>query len=282
MTVSIACRNGGTMHAHDSVQAVRACQSGTVETVLNDRYPSNSYGATSARNVVQPPPSVTVAPRNVDAEPTVRQCEYAKHLGADARVLPILTRAQMSSYIGILKGGTVPAQPPVETPAPKPVYYTPPPKAQLSPGVEAMIRQLPSGYYAWQPDDTTPLTFVRVRTQKTGPLSGSVLIHTQHGPTFLREIILYPSGQHTILHQSHQEMLENVLLGIVVDKFNSARRYAQEKGRCCRCHLELTDPRSRWFGIGPVCEPKWAWYVEGVELEKGMTFEEADRAGLVS
>lgn len=273
-STSIVCRSGGVMHSHDSVAAVRVCQQEADPGAVAPSYQRANNLPTRREHYKHQ----SVHPDNVNALPTPAQITYAGALGADVRVLPIMTRAQVSSYIGILKGGSVPDDSPTVTTAPALVVpaYVPPPKPpvyEFPEHIATMVRNLPKGYYAWQPDTITPLTFIRVRDQKTGARRGQRIIATQHGPNFKDQVIIYPNGKVLVLSRNTQ-LLENVLIGIVLDKFTAAKTYALEKGRCWNCHLELTDERSRWYGIGPICEPRVPWYVEQFDNDKGFTFEE--------
>jgi hypothetical protein len=55
-----------------------------------------------------------------------------------------------------------------------------------------------------------------------------------------------------------------------VDPNGCALSYAEVLGHCCKCGKELTDPRSRWYGIGPDCEKRNANHIRLVDESKGV------------
>lgn len=294
---SIACRVGGVMHSHDSVEDVRACarsQSVTPVTAPRAIVPPAAPVRTASTWPVRAGNTVTI--REPEAPPTPAQVRYIEALGADMRAVGLMNKGQVSDYISAIKGGTAsniaatPPSVPVAAPVPIPAYRHSP---ELSDAAKAMLATIEDGYYAWQPDSATPLVFVRIRERKgrASRLHGSRVIASQHSEAFTDEAFAFPSGrtgylrldsrygsrtaagyQHRI--QGSDITLDDAILGIAVNKFQAARDYALQKGRCCRCHKELTDERSRWYGIGPICDKVWTWYIEGVDNEKGCTFEE--------
>lgn len=304
---SIACRNGGIMHSHDSVEAVRQCADASTATPSTGAGTPAPYTGWRSQASTRPAQLAGVAPSNASLPPTDRQVSYIENLGGDMRATSLFTREQASRYIGILTGceshvAAAIAQTRTETPP----AYVRPALAKLDPAIIRLMGTLDDGYYAWQPDTDTALVFIKIKERKVARtasrrrgqrftnLKGSRVISSQHGPDYTEEAFIFPSGDSGYLRdgcgyegQPHNirgsvVTLEDALLGIIADRYRCARAYALEKGRCCRCHLDLTDKRSRWYGIGPDCEQVWPSYLEEVDNEKGMTYEEAERLGLVS
>lgn len=190
---------------------------------------------------------------------TSRQVAYVAHLGGDALHAAKLSKGDCSTYIKSLQSApsvsAEPSAPPVK----------PKPKVPLE-----LFNAVPEGYYAWQLDTDTPLTFLRVSRPTRGKYRGTTKVQTQHGPNFLIAWVSWPSGQVI----EYRYGTEAALLGIIVDYRHAARVYAMKKGKCCRCNTELTDVRSRHYGIGPECVKHWPWYTEMVDNELGHTFEQ--------
>lgn len=143
------------------------------------------------------------------------------------------------------------AAPPVETPP-------------LATPIE-MIKSMRDGRYAVRPDSSTPYTFVRVSRPKSGRMKGALKIQTQHSEAYKDCIVIWPSGRVSV----YDRRVDSSLLLIVVDPVTATRAYGQELGRCCRCGRELTDERSRYYGIGPECEEHWPEIINTVDEERG-------------
>lgn len=228
--MSFVC--GNCHNSHDSVYQARVC-----------------YG------LIARPAPVSRPYENHD-HATARQLEYIKDLGGDAavRLARTMTKAQASSYIDELKTRK----------AGKPVTST---KQSVDPRLDLiknMIDLVPSGYYAVRRQEGDPVTFMRISRPKPGAASryaGALKVQTQHGPAFENEAVLWPSGSWSIFRGS---IIENMML-LVADHQEATLRYGQLIGRCMRCNLELTDERSRHYGIGPDCEKVWPWVIDAVD-----------------
>lgn len=224
-----------------------------------------------------------VSARNVDAPPTDAQARFIASLGGDTRALKHMNRAQASDYIGTLKGAspapsggpTVTTPPPV-TPPPAPAPVTPPEPTSYSnighsfglPG--QVVKMLKKGRYAWQPEPTVPLVFLKVDIFESGKKKGVLDIKTQHGDTYYPALTLYPSGQMRVYRRD----LTEIISGVISDMDGCAMTYARRKGVCSRCGKELTVERSRFYGIGPECEDRFPLIIEAVNLEFDGTYEE--------
>jgi hypothetical protein len=129
--------------------------------------------------------------------------------------------------------------------------------------LKGMFDMIPNGYFAVEMGDGSPLKFFRISKRKVGHLKGCRVIQTQHGEAYTTRIVVTEAGRWSI----RDDMILDHLMLVVVDYQHAAMRYAKEIGKCARCNAELTDERSRWYGIGPECEKHWPWYIEAVDLE---------------
>lgn len=131
------------------------------------------------------------------------------------------------------------------------------------------------GYYATRKEEGAPITFMRLTRPTRGKLIGCTKVQTVHGSgygasTRLDEAcIYYPNTKRWQFKIGKQFVIDELLL-LCADPFNAAMLYAQEIGKCCRCNAVLTDPRSRWNGIGPECEQHWPWILAMVAETKGV------------
>lgn len=138
-----------------------------------------------------------------------------------------------------------------------------------------MFDNIPDGYYAWAPDESTALRFIRIKQRKSGKLRGARIVQSQHSDVLEVRWVKWPSGQVSVYQQS----IEDIIIGVIVDHQTAARNYARELGRCARCNKRLTDERSRHYSIGPECEQHWPWMIVTVDDENdAQSYEELLRA----
>lgn len=212
-------------------------------------------------------PSPVVAPVTVTTPVVMvsdRQLEYIKTLGGDLTHAAKLTRAQASEYIQELrskpKEETAPA-------APLSTAKSTDPRLDLLNGLLEGVRD---GYYAVQSDDSDPLTFLRVSRPKSGQFEGSVKIQTQHSEELKLAACKWKSGYWSVYRKS---VIDRLLI-LVLDPTKAGMKYAQELGHCLRCNKELTDERSRFYGIGPECEKVLPNHINWVnEQHNGLPYE---------
>jgi hypothetical protein len=221
-----------------------------------------------------PTPPAPVAPAVRYATP--RQIAFVKDLGGDEVRAQAMTISECSAYIDVLK--KAPKETPVTaTPA------APDPRLTM---IEGLITMIPDGYYALQADSGDDITFMRLSRPKptrSRPNPMQLKIQTQHGPRLEELAAQWPSGKWSFYKYSQGWTLDKLLL-LCADHHTSAMRYAKELGKCCRCNCELTDPRSRHYGIGPECETKngWGWVIDVVDSRHdGRSFETLLHLGLI-
>jgi hypothetical protein len=157
-----------------------------------------------------------------------------------------------------------PAAPaPVSPAAPRPTMA---PLSKLT-AMAPLLDRVPEGYYCPLLDESRKLHFFRVSRPKTGTYRGTIKIQKVIGSVGSHRLetiwVRWPAGDISVYADWEDE-----ILGIITDYSGSARRYAKELGHCCRCNAELTDERSRRFGIGPECEKYWPWIIEEVLAEE--------------
>lgn len=218
--------------------------------------------------------------RDPDSPPTERQVSYLRNLGGELKACA--TKLDVAREIDRLKNqppvqpnstasrhlpecpecGTRPAQahsPTCSVDAPKPLYRTET-KVPL-----AMLQAVPDGYFAVRPDETHAHTFFRFSRPKHGKYKGSLKIQTQHGENYELCLVVYPSGNLHFFRPAY----EDDLLLVVVDPNGAAIEYGRVIGRCMRCRKDLTDQRSRHYGIGPECEKFWPHIIQLVDDVQG-------------
>lgn len=237
--MSYICGNGG--HSHNTVYEGRVC-----------------YGLIK-RAPAPRPYQAPVAPRDQPGSMSPAQEKYLDSLGATRAMLFTesglrLSSNQASALIDRLKSrkGVAPVEP-----------------AKIDPRVavvEGMFSMVPDAYFAVRPDANVPFTFVRVSTPTRGKWKGTRKVQTQHGPNLELAAARFPSGKWSIYRDS---VLDAMLL-IVTDPLGAAMTYAHEIEKCCRCNTQLTDDRSRWYGIGPDCEQVWPQVIDRVNEERGV------------
>lgn len=248
--MSMICKNG-SVHKHETVFESKLC-----------------WG------IIKPPPSPT-PPAPVVRYATGPQLKLVGDLNGDKLYAAKLTVPKCSEYIDQLKAA--------RKEAPK-VDATPDPRLRM---VEGLITQIPDGYYAVQRDAGEAITFLRISRPKPTSRSryaGALKIQTQHGPRLQDDAVQWPSGRWSFYNYGEGWMLDKLLL-LCSDHFSAALRYAHKLNHCMRCNTELTDDRSRHYGIGPECETKngWGWVIDRTDdMHDGLSFETLRARGLIN
>jgi len=187
---------------------------------------------------------------------TKRQLDYIKDLGGDMYRARGMSKARASEYIDELKKG------------PKPVTTTDPmnaPNRQTTIVPMEFLLKLSDGYYAARQDANYPYSFFRISRPKSGKYKDVFKVQTQHGDDLRLMLVVWPSGQVRV----YNKVPEQDLLLVAVDPNGASMAYAEEIGNCMRCNKDLTDERSRFYGIGPECEKYWPHIIPLVEERKG-------------
>jgi hypothetical protein len=230
---------------HSSVGEVKNCSRGTVATV-------------------QPAPVATVAQSHLPGRVgqygfvTRRQYDYLVDLGADRASAAWLTFYNAKGEIDRLKR---------EQRKMSETHTTPEHRLQTIIPMDYLLK-LRDGYYASRPDDTQSYTFFRVSRPNRGKYKGALKIQTQHGPELKLYMVVW--DEERVYKYSDFSKYENDLLLVTVDMRGCAMEYAKVIGHCMRCNTELTDDRSRWYGIGPECEKHWPEIIDEINDIKGV------------
>lgn len=201
----------------------------------------------------QPPPATVASSGLAGDRVTQRQLDFIRDLGGDVQLAVNYTKRGASLYIERLKKEQ------------KKTVQQAAPNRQTTKIPLAMLHDVPDGYYATRQDSTRPYTFFRISRPKSGNFKGALKIQTQHGPDYKLALVVYPGDR---VYWSNMAVEDDLLL-VVVDKNGCAIAYAEKIGRCMRCNTELTDERSRWYGIGPECEKHWPHMIDLINDRKG-------------
>jgi hypothetical protein len=136
---------------------------------------------------------------------------------------------------------------------------------------QVMVENMRDGRYAVAPGtagaEKDQHVFIRVSRPKTGKKKGALVIQTQHSDDYRPFITFWPSGQIYVAKQN--DRLDQALLMVAADPFTSAMKYAELWNVCSRCGKQLTDAKSRWYGIGPECEKHWPEIINYVNETRG-------------
>ena len=246
---SITCRNGGAVHSHSSVVESKIC-----------------YGI-----IARPRPASL--PPVVEEPATDKQINYVGILKGDKVAAHLMTKRQCTKYIDDLKSGRVSTvTAPIEEEPPPPVEVKATTKSDV---VKAMLAMVPEGYFAVRQYDGAPITFMRLARPSHGKFRGCTKVSSQHGPALEVRWAQWPSG-HVSVYRWPGHDIEEDLLMLIADWKSATRLYADKIKKCGRCNAKLTDPRSRFYLIGPECEkkPGWTWWIDEVADERGGHWEQ--------
>lgn len=214
-----------------------------------------------------------------DGPLSLPQYKYISDLKGDTEHALTLTYHGAHLYINELRHRPRPkdywkASDPPPEPEPEPIVKREPekpdPKVLM---IDGLLPSIPDGYYAVEEYDGDPVTFIRLSSPKKGRFMGSRKIQTVHGSGYsgarLEEVAVHwPSGQWSW----YKPFIKERLLLLITDYMGAALRYAAKLGNCARCNANLTDERSRWYGIGPECEKHWPQHMEQVNVTKGQWY----------
>lgn len=236
-------------HQHDTVFEAKACYG--LVTAMSATVPAvvSPFGAVG---IVEPPRA------------SAAQVRYIKDLGGDEELARSMSKREASSYIDRLR--KTKASMSTRTPDPTPPKQTTDLRLEM---VKGLIKMVPVGYYAVQEYDGGHVDFLRLSQPSRGRFSGSIKVQTIHGSGFGAKlelaVVLWSSDRFSV----YKDTTIDPLLLLCADYEGAALRYAEKIGRCCRCNAELTDGRSRWYGIGPECEKHIPWMIDNVTERKG-------------
>jgi hypothetical protein len=134
------------------------------------------------------------------------------------------------------------------------------------------------GRYAVRRGNSSVIDFFKVSIPKYGQYNGAWLVKTQHGPTYLDALVVWPDWHWRFRREPIQYFrpyVRQVMLDGLPDVLGAALLYAEEKQVCVRCGHDLTDDESRWYLIGPECEQIWTDFKMRQIMTKGF-FEHSE------
>jgi hypothetical protein len=190
------------------------------------------------------------------------------YLKGDPELALTLSYSEASAYIVKLKTGTRRPMEPAELTEEQ--KHEQAKLAMLKP----LLDTVKDGYYATRIEEGAPITFLRLARPKKGKYDGATKVQTVHGSGYGSQTRLelaatcWPSGRWTFEHG--KAFVKDELFLLCADSFGCQMLYAEKIGKCCRCNAALTDPRSRWNGIGPECEEYWPHILAMVAESKGV------------
>jgi hypothetical protein len=199
---------------------------------------------------------------------TDRQLDYIETLGGPAarQAATHLDRKAASALIDELK-----KKPKEVAPMPEPVVRQEDPRHKMIKGLLPMVAD---GYYAVQKDEGGHVDFLRISRPKKNKWAGCIKVQTVHGSVGKVKLspepvaAMWASGTFSVYLRNNT--VEDMLLLLVADSQGSLRRYARLLAHCCRCNAELTDDKSRHYGIGPECVKYWPHIIEQVDMEDAL------------
>ena len=193
------------------------------------------------------------------AEPTPPQLNYIAKLGGNVATAKLMTREAASRYIDRLKTerrasrtATHSHSSPYVHAHPDENDAPPAPQETATEVPTVLLDMVPDGRFALRLDEAHPWVFFRKSHPKTGQFEGCTKIQTQHGPNYALCYVVWPNGKISWYARQYMEELKFLLL---VHK-RAGVDYGRKMKRCQICGLELTDPRSRKYTIGPDCETR--------------------------
>lgn len=279
MSVILRCYQGGYFHEHNSLESASHCWGDQSLYVMGTGHPK-----APAEHAVKA------------LAPTEAQLSYVAGLGGSRPDAELLSRNSCSALIDDLRRGRGPKLPPPGTPLddaawepfPEMVRYlldNPPEEKEESdlPVIAVAKREtkvplelldkVPDGYYATQLEEGAPVVFLRVSRPTRGKLAGALKVQQQQGTgigiRLVDGMVVWPplsSGRRRV--DIYRVSLEEAILLLIIDYHGAARLYAKERRQCARCNADLTDARSRKYGIGPECEKHWPWMIDAVDMEE--------------
>ena len=147
---------------------------------------------------------------------------------------------------------------------------SPPPIATrptLDDQLKAMLESTKSGRYAVRLADDQPYKFFRLSRPTVGKYKDALKIQSQHSEEYKPVAVIWPNGKVTLYNGTQETIIHLRLL--VCDPTTATIAYGTEMRRCGICGKELTDPRSRFYGIGPECEKHFPEVIAMVQSMKG-------------
>lgn len=185
---------------------------------------------------------------------TTAQHNKVRLSGGDVALAEKMTKGECSDYIDKLIRGEIDTEDPNQ-------YQSQLADEQLV----QLLLMIKDGYYAARRDDESPVIFFKVTRPTLGNYKGAFKVMTQHSEQWKLAYVYWPSKRETVVRSDIKELM----LLVMANMPKAAAFYAFEKNRCQICGKELTDDRSRYYGIGPDCETRHQVVVEDIDFRFG-------------
>jgi hypothetical protein len=296
-TMKLHCGNKSkVLHVHETLEEAAKCWGTPALYVVGGDLPKPGVPVAATGERTDPPPVWTVGappspkPRWHDEPVTASQLWRVEKEGGSRKKAATLTKGQCSEYIDALKNGrcrkepddpdteavlTPPPSPPSPPPAPTPATSSSITRRPIVHGhwvakaetvvMVPLLERVPDGRFAVSMSGE-PLTFLRVSRPKSGKWAGCLKVQTQHAERYEEAWCKWEDGQVGVFKPSVEDLI-NVLIS---DWRGAARQFSKSRNRCARCGTELTDERSRHYGIGPECEKYWPEIITMVDEEEAL------------
>lgn len=284
----LLCNNGdpeGTkFHTHLTAEEAGRCWGTPALYVVGGPVPPDVTPSSSAPATVPwtPPAPPVPKPRWWDDPSTDSQHWRVEKEGGSVKRAKGMKKGPCSAYIDALQSGLAPKEPDPPGEDDDEGFDPEPAKpARPSGGMRVhghwvsknttnvmvpLLENVPDGRFAVRFDEHEDWTFIRIVRPKHGDFKDCLKVQTQHGEAYQNAWCKWPDGQIGVFKPS----LETYLNLLVCDWRGAARQYAKEKSVCARCGRDLTDERSRYYGIGPECERYWPEMITLVDEEKAL------------
>jgi hypothetical protein len=189
-----------------------------------------------------------------DDPSTPAQWRKVAAMGGDENKAQGITKGECSDYIDALDRGEVDTEDPNQFKS-----------QQADEGLVQLLLNIKDGYYAARQDDESPVIFFKVTRPNSGNYKGAFKVMTQHSEQWKLAYCYWPSKRETVVRSDIKELM----LLVMANMPKAAAFYAFEKNRCQICGKELTDDRSRYYGIGPDCGPRHPVVIEDIDYRFG-------------
>lgn len=223
---------------------------GKIEVAATKRVLSHGTPSTNARWAFEP-----ATPKQLAA---VQRMAEERDLGYQTPTMKWQASNLISQMSSIPKVAPQPQAQPDPEPEPTEHPEPTPQREKVEPLPLMMVSKITDGRYAITADDNTETLFLRKYTHKpdaVNRLAGCTVLQHRIAEDWNNHTIYWPSGGTTTISSRYKgTVLPEAWAQVFIDPQGAAHRFSEREHRCCSCGTNLTDARSRHFGIGPECE----------------------------
>lgn len=276
------CNNGSVgFHTHPTPEEAARCWGTPALYVVGGNIPTPTPALAAAMTWAPPPPP-RPKPRWWDDPSTGSQHWRVEKEGGSVKRAKAFSKGECREYIDALMTGRAPKElDPVviEDDDEQDEVVTPPPSRSHVTRVHGyrvakdttfvmtpLLERVPDGRFAVQMDANDEPVFLRVVRPKAGQWKNCLKVQTQHGDRYEDAWCKWDDDKIGVFKAS----VEDYINLLIADYRGAARLYSKIKTKCARCNTDLTDERSRHYGIGPECEKYWPWMIQQVDEETAL------------